>query len=256
MVMSTGPGGLNLASLAGAAGAETSRRVNAGENFLNSALASMLQQNQGRLLSDSEQQVREQNFARAQALIDEALARRMQDADAAQARRMAASSGGGGGNGRDPALDLQMDMLMEDYKTKQDISQSETLMDYQDRIDQRKSARSAAAEKAANTYKESDFGPLAISSLRGQAATAERPKGSRGTPWVVSVMTNPSYYLSTDERDALTDLVANHGSDANHLYAMIRNDKHFKGSAGARKASIGLYDLGYGLQPADLGPRP
>lgn len=252
MVMSTGPGGLNLASLAGAAGAETSRRVNAGENFLNSALASMLQQNQGRLLSDSEQQVREQNFARAQALIDEALARRMQDADAAQSRRMAASSGGGGGgSGRDPALDLQMDMLMEDYKTKQDISQSETLMDYQDRIDQRKSARAAAAEEAANTYKEKDFGSLTISPVRGQAAKNERPKnrGKMFSPsWITDLAKNRSYYLSPDETESLSTLVGRYGNDSAGLIKAIRKDKHFKGAAGARKASIGLYEMGYGLQ--------
>lgn len=238
MAASTGPGGLNLSSLASQAGAETSTRVSAGQNFMQSALASMLAENQGRLLSQSEQQIREQNFARAQQVLDDALARRL----------AASQNRGGDGTERDPALDLRMDLMLEQFKTDENIRQQKALMALQ-------AEQEAEVAKDAQ-FRDKDFGSLAIDPRRGEALLRDRPKSPKGKSGsmgqaVFRAIQSAGYKTSDAERqmalDAIRESTAT-GTGYQGLLAALRAENRFgPSSSGARRASIALYELGYGL---------
>lgn len=237
MATATGPGGLDLSAIASQAANETGLRLNGGQAFLESALAAMLAENQGRLLSQSEQQIREQNFARAQQLLDDALARR------------AAASGGGGGGGsrRDPGLDLQMDMMMEQFKNDQDIAKQERLLELQDKFTRRQAAREAQASQ----YRLSDYAPGSIDPTKGRLLAESGGKVSRGK-WgrrLAASGTSGYDYVSKDDIDAVRRIVGNVGTNPLELDTRLRD--HFKkkygsGTLASNAASYALYRVGYG----------
>lgn len=228
MASDLGPGGLDLSALAAQAGAETQTRVNGGQSALAGFLASMLQEQQGLIQSSGEQQIREQNFARAQAILDDAMA-----------RRQAASSGSGSsGDGRDPALDMKMALLKMQYETDENIRQAATLGALDRRYAKQDAQAQAAAEVAAGRPRLSEFGRSEVNPYRGQAIQdriREAPKG--GAAWRKPI--------TPAERQALSKVVDTYGLD--DPVAVYKKAREIFGSkaGSAGRASLALWQLGY-----------
>lgn len=229
---SSQPLGLDLAALATQGMAENDARLAGGRSLLDAYLNSVLENQEAGYAAGAERDTRMFDFQRQQALMADSLARRGQDQvgelqgerqrweaeQAALQRAFLASQ-----SQREQAFELGQAAAGEDdwmererFQTDEAIRQAVTLM---------------GLEEEASRPRLSDFGSQSVNPYRGQAILGELQRGGYNR--------SP---LTREERRAAQEVIRRHGSDpAKTVQAM----QELFGHAG--RASIALFDLGYGM---------
>ena len=235
--------GLDLNALAQAGLAESTRRADLGSSMLGAGLQSGLNEDQGALDAGMEKQIREQAFARAQALLAEQLSRReqaMREAEAMARMRFEEEQGNlqRGFLAREGGRERHNDTMIATMRRAAELSNGEPNWYEQQRFQTNENIRQAkaiAAMEAAQRQqdreyeaqesepRESDFGDAAVNPYRGKAI----------------IDSKPGLKMTAAERKRYSAMLKNASYDPATFARMLREDpKH-----GPRGDSVVLWEL-------------
>lgn len=212
-------GGLDLSALATSSQQESARRNAGAKSHLEASLASMLNEQAAGIAAQGEEQSRQQQFERTQAMLSERMARRAQ-ALQEQTRRERAQYEADQRGGTPNWYEQQR------FQTDENIRQAKALRQFD--IEDREAAEAAEMPRL------SDFGADAINPYKGQAWEAHLKERRIDTNDV----------LDDDDIARVRELISEYGADPNVLFEQLRNEM---GPGGDERASYALWRLGYGM---------